>query len=330
MTPSMPIDTWAAASRSGVDPSTTNTSPRPSTKRHDRIDAEKLCRPTPDPCVAVPIAPAIPWVSMSPWFASARPASQSGSPKAPIGVPGSARTRPAAASTCVMPPRLARSISVPSVRCTGEKECPAATTRTPCPAATASRTAACTSASLAGERRRAGVQRRFPTQFTNVAPICACECIAAHAISAHDPAVTSAWDRLTAKRDLGRCRVGAQSSLCMAHRLRACAGGGARGRRSPRRPRGRSRPAARTTPCLRQRMTRTHVDRGVRAGLRTGCASAFDARLSRKGVQKSLGTCLVGEASRFIALAKCLVPSACGRGALPTWVVPSQIDAPEP
>ena len=198
MTPSMPIDTWAAASRSGVDPSTTNTSPRPSTKRHDRIDAEKLCRPTPDPCVAVPIAPAIPWVSMSPWFASARPASQSGSPKAPIGVPGSARTRPAAASTCVMPPRLARSISVPSVRCTGEKECPAATTRTPCPAATASRTAACTSASLAGERRRAGVQRRFPTQFTNVAPICACECIAAHAISAHDPAVTSAWDRLTA------------------------------------------------------------------------------------------------------------------------------------
>lgn len=82
--------------------------------------------------------------------------------------PGSARTRPVGASTCVIPSRLARSISVPPVRWTGENECPVATTRTPWPAAIASRTAVCAAASLAGDSRRAGLQVWFPTQFTNV------------------------------------------------------------------------------------------------------------------------------------------------------------------
>ena len=164
----MPIATCAAASRSGVDSSITTTSPVPATMRQPRSEAEKLCRRMPEPWVAVPIAPLMPWVSMSPWLASDSPASHSGSPKPPIGVPGSARTRPVGASTCVIPSRLARSISVPPVRWTGENECPVATTRTPWPAAIASRTAVCAAASLAGDSRRAGLQVWFPTQFTNV------------------------------------------------------------------------------------------------------------------------------------------------------------------
>ena len=62
-------------------------------RRRERLQGEA------EPCVQVPIAPAMPWVSISPWFASARPASHSGGPNAPTVVPGSAVARPVPAST---------------------------------------------------------------------------------------------------------------------------------------------------------------------------------------------------------------------------------------
>ena len=81
-----------------------------------RTVAEKDWSPRPEPWVAVATAPAMPCVSMSPWFSSASPASQSGGPNAATGVPGSAVTRPVAESMPVTP--VSRSIrrSVPPVR----------------------------------------------------------------------------------------------------------------------------------------------------------------------------------------------------------------------
>lgn len=70
----------------------------------------------------VPIAPAIPCVSMSPWFARAYPASHSGGPSAAIVVPDSADARPVAASTRISPCRPSIVSSVPSVRWIGVHE----------------------------------------------------------------------------------------------------------------------------------------------------------------------------------------------------------------
>lgn len=93
ITPSMPTATWAAWSSSGVDSDTSITSPVPVTMRARRRVEENEPRRTPEPCVPVPIAPPIYWVSMSPWFASVSPASHSGSPNAPTLVPASAVAR---------------------------------------------------------------------------------------------------------------------------------------------------------------------------------------------------------------------------------------------
>ena len=54
-------------------------SPVAVTSRRPAHDADRLVYRVPEPCVAVATAPAICWVSMSPWLRSARPASHSGS-----------------------------------------------------------------------------------------------------------------------------------------------------------------------------------------------------------------------------------------------------------
>ena len=133
----------------------------PITRRSRRRVAEKDGSPRPEPWVAVATAPAIAWVSMSPWLASARPASHSGSPKSPIGVPGSATTRPVAAS--IRTSRAAPSVrsSVPSVACSGVNEWPAPAQRT----LVAPRTAACTSASERGVTTAPGSNDWLPTQL---------------------------------------------------------------------------------------------------------------------------------------------------------------------
>ena len=54
-------------------------SPVAVTSRRPRTTPDRLVYRVPEPWVAVATAPAICWVSMSPWLRSARPASHSGS-----------------------------------------------------------------------------------------------------------------------------------------------------------------------------------------------------------------------------------------------------------
>jgi len=129
ITPSIPSATFAAASRPSFSPSS-STSPPAVTSRIRRTVAEKDWCSIPDPWVAVATAPAMPCVSMSPWFPSARPASQSGEPNAPTGVPGSAVTRPVPRSMSVTPFIRFIRTSVPPVRQIGLKEWPVPTQRT--------------------------------------------------------------------------------------------------------------------------------------------------------------------------------------------------------
>ena len=164
ITPSIPTEVWTAGRRGSSSP-TSITSPDAITSRARRSDAENDCSLRPEPCVHVPMAPAMPCVSMSPWLPSAKPAFHSGRPSSATVVPGSADARPVAPSTPSTPCRPSMVTSVPSVRWTGVNECPAATQRT----CRASRTAACTSSSEAGATISAGLQDWLPTQFVNVA-----------------------------------------------------------------------------------------------------------------------------------------------------------------
>ena len=72
-------------------------------------------RRMPEPCVPVPIAPPICWVSMSPWLRSARPASHSGSPNAADARAGERRRTTTLGSTSTTPCRPASSSTTPSV-----------------------------------------------------------------------------------------------------------------------------------------------------------------------------------------------------------------------
>ena len=79
-----------------------------STRRTRRSDDEKLPKRRPEPCVAVATAPAMCCATMSPWFASASPAAQSGSPNSPIVVAGPTTTRRRSASVERMPRQRAQ------------------------------------------------------------------------------------------------------------------------------------------------------------------------------------------------------------------------------
>jgi hypothetical protein len=79
MTPSIPTATWAARSRLGSSSPISRISPLPVTSRTPRTKPDRFVYRVPEPWVAVDTAPAICWVSMSPWLRSASPALQSGS-----------------------------------------------------------------------------------------------------------------------------------------------------------------------------------------------------------------------------------------------------------
>ena len=114
MIPSAPSPTRAASSSSPAEIS--RTSPRPSTSRSDSTREDRFPKASPVPWVAVASAPASAWVSMSPWFSSARPRPSSASPSALIEAPACTRTRPvegSASSTASIPDR---STITPSVQ----------------------------------------------------------------------------------------------------------------------------------------------------------------------------------------------------------------------
>ena len=89
MTPSIPTETCAARRSSAASSAISTTAPDAVTRRHpanrgrEAAGASGLNRASP-----VETAPAICWATMSPWFASARPAAHSGSPNSPIVVAG--------------------------------------------------------------------------------------------------------------------------------------------------------------------------------------------------------------------------------------------------
>src|SRR6266576_2395204 len=164
----MPTETWAACRRPGSSSPISTTSPDEVTIRTRRTPDEKLPSRRPEPCVAVETAPAICWATMSPWFASARPSAQSGTPNSPIVVAGPTTTRRRLASIERMPPSPRRSSSSPSVATTGVNECPAPATRTGSPRRAASVTRVATSSSLAGAACSSGLKDWLPTQLVQV------------------------------------------------------------------------------------------------------------------------------------------------------------------
>ncbi len=93
MTPSAPSDTRAARNRSASASSVTSrTSPSAVTSRRPTTCADRFGKPMPVPWVAVEIAPASCWRSMSPWFSMASPRSASSLPSRCSVMPASTST----------------------------------------------------------------------------------------------------------------------------------------------------------------------------------------------------------------------------------------------
>jgi hypothetical protein len=95
----------------------------------------------PDPCVAVPMAPAMVWASMSPWFRNDRPAAHSCGTRSCNEVPAPTTAVALTVSASITPESAAASIITSSVHTSGVNECPLPTTRTVPPRRVASATA---------------------------------------------------------------------------------------------------------------------------------------------------------------------------------------------
>jgi len=122
----------------------------------------------PVPCVAVAIAPAIDWTSMSPTFSSASPSSASRRLSAWIVIPACTRTRPEARSASSTAAIRRSDIRWPLVGTRSPKECPAPATRTRRRSAAACPIAATISAVVAGATKAAGVQCWSPAQLRHM------------------------------------------------------------------------------------------------------------------------------------------------------------------
>ena len=120
------------------------------------------------PCVAVAIAPAIDWRSMSPRFGNARPAAASSSLRRCSRIPASTRTRPVSRSTSSTRDIRSSDSCVPDVSAAAVNECPAPIAFTVPPASAARRTIDATSCVAAGCARSVASQRWFPAQFDTV------------------------------------------------------------------------------------------------------------------------------------------------------------------
>ena len=83
-----------------------------------------LRRPAPVPWVAVEIAPAIVWRSMSPRFSIASPSPASARLRSASTVPAPTLTRPEAGSASITPARASIRIIEPSVIAASVNECP--------------------------------------------------------------------------------------------------------------------------------------------------------------------------------------------------------------
>ena len=119
----------------------------------------------PVPCVAVEIAPAMLWESMSPRFSIARPTSASLRFSSWIVIPAWTRTSPDELSTSRILAIRSRLTRMPSVQAMSENECPAPATRTRRPALLASFTTPASSSSEDGCSIATGLHRSSPAQL---------------------------------------------------------------------------------------------------------------------------------------------------------------------
>ncbi|MNE50203.1 hypothetical protein D3C80_1447650 [compost metagenome] len=168
--PKTPSDTRPACNRSGVLSSTTRISPLGCTSFMPTMDEARLPNVRPVPWVPVVSAPAIDWLSMSPWLTMDNPAARRALPKALMVVPAAAVTRFFSWSIWRTPLMLARVRCRPLVSATGVKECPEPATRTFMPLLLAWLTIEHSSSSLAGAPRAVRMQDWLPAQLRQ----CAC------------------------------------------------------------------------------------------------------------------------------------------------------------
>ncbi|MNN08901.1 hypothetical protein D3C81_1217690 [compost metagenome] len=126
-------------------------------------------RVRPVPWVPVVRAPAIDWLSMSPWLTMDRPAARSALPKALMVVPAAAVTRFFSWSMWRTPLMLPSDRCRPLVSATGVNECPEPATRTFMPLALAWLTIEHSSSSLAGAPRAARIHDWLPAQLRQCA-----------------------------------------------------------------------------------------------------------------------------------------------------------------
>jgi hypothetical protein len=134
-----------------------------------RTCEEMFASLAPVPCVAVEIAPAIVWTSISPRFSIARPCAASSRLSALIVIPPCTRTNPDGRSTSSTVAMRSSFSSSPSVQTMSPKEWPAPATRTRRSLRAASAIAAESSSVEAGWASAAGVQSSSPAQLRHPA-----------------------------------------------------------------------------------------------------------------------------------------------------------------
>ena len=157
--PRAPTPTRAARSSSGSPSAVSSrTLPSPRTSSTASTWAEMFRRPAPVPWVAVEIAPAIVWRSMSPRFSIASPSRASAWLRSARTVPAPTLTRPEAGSASITPASASIRSIVPSVIAASVKECPEPATLTLRPAAAAAATAPASPAASRGLTISAGAQ----------------------------------------------------------------------------------------------------------------------------------------------------------------------------
>ncbi len=173
ITPRAPRPTRAARNASGSrSAEQSRVEPSASTRVSSLTCAERLGSRAPVPWVAVEIAPAIVWASMSPRFGRASPRSRRRPPSSRIVMPAWTRTRPEGRSTSRRPSIPSRETISPSTRAMSLKECPVPTARTRRPRADAWPTASESSCTDRGRARRAGRQCWSPAQLRHSADVC--------------------------------------------------------------------------------------------------------------------------------------------------------------
>src|SRR6185437_4109614 len=164
--PSAPRPTRAARNTSGSCCSEqASVEPSARTRVSSTTCEEMLRSREPVPCVAVEIAPAMLWTSMSPRFSIARPWRSSCALSSAIVMPVCTLTSPDAGSASSTRVMFCMPIIAPSVSAMSLKECPEPATRTRKPRSAASPTASASSCTPAGAGRRAGEQAWSPAQL---------------------------------------------------------------------------------------------------------------------------------------------------------------------